>query len=57
MNKPSYVKEIIDEVHSKDDPQLKEAIMKRVLNGYAIISDEISKELTKKEYLKKGIRF
>jgi hypothetical protein len=55
--KPSYVEEILDEVFSKDPgvPEMKDAIIKRVMSGYSIISDEISKEHSEEH--EKGIRF
>ena len=57
-NKHSYVAEIVESVCDQDvsTPEVQEAIIKRLVSGYAIISEEISKEIAKKEYFEKGIR-
>lgn len=56
--KHPYVKEIIEAVCDQDisEPEVREAIIKRLSKGYAAISEEISKEIAKKDYFEKGIR-
>lgn len=56
--KHSYFKEIIDSVCDQNisEPEVRAGILKRLSHGYAVISEELSKEFAKKEYFEKGIR-
>lgn len=58
MKDRSYLGEIIDEISGKrmSEAEFKETILKRVVSGYSIISNEISKDAAKRDYLNKGIR-